>query len=197
MADSSKAAKNQPKSKRGSIKGIKGKRISYRTVTDNEEFRNTLSDAKNAIGARDRWRVDVHDADEYKRDLKIIADNGNGVVAVKPNGDIISVASTKNGDVRGSDLLRIAVANGGKKLDSFDGNFNFYVSNGFTPVSWTKFDPTYKPTGWSSRRDKPESVVFFKYTGSKTSKITAEEFYNSVKPSKNYDAAKRKRDRQM
>ena len=64
-------------------------------------------------------------------------------------------------------------------------------------MSWTKFDPTYKPTGWSSRRDKPESVVFFKYTGSKTPKITADEFYNSVKPSKNYDAAKSKRDRQM
>lgn len=157
-----------------------------------------MSEAKGKIDEDARWRVDVHDANDYDNDKKFIADKGNGVVAVTPDGDIISVASTKNGNVRGSDLLRIAVANGGRKLDSFDGNFKFYVDNGFTPVSWTKFNPKYAPEGWSaSKGHKPENVVFFKYTGKNTAKITYDEFKNRVKPSRTYEAAMRKRDSSM
>lgn len=67
----------------------------------------------------------------------------------------------------GHELLEEAVKAGGKKLDSFDGNFAFYLRNGFEPVSWTFFDENYTPKGWMKGRDRPEPVVFFKYTGKK------------------------------
>lgn len=62
----------------------------------------------------------------------------------------------------GHELLEEAVKAGGKKLDSFDGNFAFYLRNGFEPVSWTAFDENYAPKGWEKGKNDPEPVIFFK-----------------------------------
>lgn len=104
----------------------------------------------------------------------------------------------------GHELLEEAVKAGGKKLDSFDGNFAFYLRNGFEPVSWTAFDENYAPKGWMKGRDRPEPVVFFKYTGKKYSKqskdfweIKKAQFYKKVKMSKDYDEAMSKRDKEI
>lgn len=70
----------------------------------------------------------------------------------------------------GHELLEEAVKAGGKKLDSFDGNFAFYLRNGFEPVSWTAFDERYAPKGWVKDKYDSEPVIFFKYTGKKYGK---------------------------
>lgn len=95
-----------------------------------------------------------------------------------------------------------AVKAGGKKLDSYDGNFKFYLKNGFEPVSWVKFDPSYKIKGRRKGRDAEEPIVFFKYTGKKVTSrdafvLVRKQFYEKVKPSKDYDTAMAIRDKEV
>lgn len=153
-----------------------------------EEFHKTLVSAKANTDERLRWRVDVHEMDDYKADKLTITRNGS-TVAVTPDGDIISVCAS--GD-RGKYLMQKAVEMGGMKLDTYDGNFGFYVKQGFEPVSWCKFDEQYAPDGWVKGLDGKENVIFFKYTG-KVGDTNLQNFYNRVKASADYDSAMLKR----
>lgn len=142
-----------------------------------EEFIASIKAAKASRNPRDAWRVDVHE--KYKdddgnlqddltyNDCKNYATPGGSTVSVKPDGDIISVCKMMGDNIRATKLMEHAVANGGKKLDSFDGNWRFYRKCGFEPVSWTPFNKTYAPEGWQEGVDKEEPVVFFAYTGNK------------------------------
>ena len=82
---------------------------------------------------------------------------------------------------------------GGKKLDSYEGNHEFYVKNGFEPVSWVKFDEQYAPHDWAKGRDDAENIIFYKYTGRKNT-ITKDDFFKKVKPSADYDTPMKTRD---
>ena len=73
--------------------------------------------------------------------------------------------------LRGHDIIEIAVSLGGKKLDSYDGNHKFYNRNGFEPVSWCKWDPTYTPPDWNPEMNDPEDIIFYVYKGEKTKTI--------------------------
>ena len=120
--------------------------------------------------------------------------NGKSTFAITKDGDIISVAKPKSDkEISGSELLQMAVRKGGRKLDSFDGNYDFYVKNGFEPVSWTRFDEEYAPEGWDKEKHKKENVIFFKYTGKVTNE-TLDDFYDHVEESEDYDSAMKKRD---
>lgn len=142
-----------------------------------EEFIASIKAAKESRNPRDAWRVDVHE--KYKdddgnlqddltyNDCKNYATPGGSTVSVKPDGDIISVCKMMGDNIRATELMKHAISNGGKKLDSFDGNWRFYRKCGFEPVSWTPFNKTYAPEGWQEGVDKEEPVVFFAYTGNK------------------------------
>ena len=142
-----------------------------------EEFIASVKAAKASQDPRKAWRVDVHE--KYKdddgnlqddltyNDCKNYATPGGSTVSVKQDGDIISVCKMMGDDIRATKLMEHAVANGGKKLDSFAGNWMFYRKCGFEPVSWTPFNKTYAPEGWQEGVDEEEPVVFFAYTGVK------------------------------
>lgn len=126
-----------------------------------------------------------------------ISKNGS-VATVTSDGDIISVCANKS--TRPTDnskgLLEYAVREGGVKLDSFDGNYGFYRHCGFEPVSWCDFVEEFAPTGWK-KSYKKERIIFFKYTGKQSKYKKKDDFYTAVKPSKDYDAAKYKRDKEL
>lgn len=156
-----------------------------------------MEKARESLSEENRWRVDIHDIEDYKND-KLFVSKGGSCVAIEPNGNIISVCK-KNGDetVRGKDLIKYAVGNGGDRLDAFGkGLYSFYTKQGFEPVSWTPFNEKYAPEGWDKKRDEPEPVIFYKYTGKVTNE-TFEEFKNRVKPSVNYDMAMEIRDKEI
>lgn len=181
---------------------------SVKTCTSEKEgeaFAQSLRKAKSTQPTEDYWRVDTdsHDAKDYVGTKTFISEGGS-TFAIK-DGDIISVCRNANDKTRGHELLDMAVKAGGNKLDSFDGNFAFYVRNGFEPISWTAFDENYKPKGWDYTMHKKEPVVFFKYTGTKYDKNTPasfyekkkNEFYKNVKMSKDYDTAMAVRDKEV
>lgn len=183
-----------------------GKVQECRSEEAGNSFKKALEEAKASQQEENAWRVDTdsHDGKDYVG-AKVYVSEGGSTFALTKDGDIISVCK-KIGDstTSGHELLEKAVKAGGKKLDSFDGNFGFYLRNGFEPVSWTAFDENYAPKGWVKGRDKPEPVVFFKYTGKKYGEqskdfweIKKAQFYKKVKMSKDYDTAMSIRDKEV
>ena len=158
-------------------------------------FINKMTEAKNSVPERERWRVDIHSSKDYNND-KLFTTEGGSCVAIEPNGNIISVCKRNGDTVYGRDLLRHAVENGGDRLDAFGGLWGFYIKNGFEPVSWTPFNEEYAPVGWNKEYDGAEPVIFWKFTG-KINKIKYEDFLKDVKPSQDYDTAMRIRDKEI
>ena len=171
----------------------------YTTDISPNSFKNRLIKAKANTPPEQAWRVDSsHKVKEYQGDQLFAVGKGS-CVAVTPDGNIISVCrSGEDADtLKGRQLLEIAIAHGGKKLDAFGKRlFLFYTRNGFEPVSWTPFDYQYKPPDWVEGRDEREPVIFYRYTGKKIS-VTYEEFLASVQASKDYGSAERYRNDSM
>ena len=110
-----------------------------------KEYLDILVQAKKTIEPEKAWRVDDYGGsiEGFKvshpnATLHITA--GGSTVAIEENGDIIAVCKNTGDRVRGSELIQLAVANGGTKLDSYAGNHKFYCKNGFEPVSWCAFN---------------------------------------------------------
>lgn len=146
------------------------------------------------------WRVTVHSQQELEEEYpgaKLHITDGGSTVAVTKDGDIISVCGNPGDKLRGKDLLKLAVENGGKKLDSYSGNHGFYVKCGFEAVSWCEFDEQYAPPGWVKGRDKPEPVIFYKYTGQSNQSRNEQDIFNSIPASADYDAAQSARNQSI
>ena len=175
--------------------------LSFKKPANLEEcktYKTTLETAKKTQ-SKSGWRVDTsHEPQDYLND-QIVQTKGGSVAAVTPSGDIISVCKNANDrEMTGSQLLASAVKAGGKKLDSYDGNFKFYVKNGFEPISWCKFDEKCAPEGWRKGTDEPENIIFFKYVGiDKVKNTNLIEFYKNIKVSTDYDEAQFVRDAEV
>lgn len=146
------------------------------------------------------WRVTVHSQQELEEEYpgaKLHITDGGSTVAVTKDGDIISVCGNPGDKLRGKDLLKLAVENGGKKLDSYSGNHGFYVKCGFEAVSWCEFDEQYAPPGWVKGRDKPEPVIFYKYTGQSNQSRNEQDIFNFIPASADYDAAQAARNQSI
>lgn len=164
--------------------------------TDANAFYEKMTIAKASLSEESRWRVDIHDIGDYKND-KLFISKGGSCVAIEPNGNIISVCKHKDDQaVNGTALIQHALQNGGDRLDAFSFLYGFYIKQGFEPVSWTHFNEEYAPEGWNKNRDKPEPIIFYKYTN-KITQETYEDFINRVKPSEDYDTAMSIRDKEI
>lgn len=134
-----------------------------------KSFVGTLQAAKDTCSEKSRWRVDTYRTagDFDAENVKVYATDRGSTFAIKPDGDIISVCKNQQSDkgTNARDLMAAAVQQGGTHLDSYDGNYNFYVKCGFEVVARVKFDPKYAPPGWDKKRDRKEDIVFMKYVG--------------------------------
>ena len=163
------------------------------------EFVNALADAKTEFAKQrpgDAWRVSSPSADDFDKEhldaVKHVTQGGS-TVAVTPDGDIVSVCKNPRDSVSGTDLLKMAIENGGKKLDSYEGNHGFYIKKGFEPVSWCKWSDEFTPPDWKAGRDKKEDIVFYRYTG-KVGTEKLSDFKKRVPASVDYVAAAKVRD---
>ena len=99
-----------------------------------------------------------------------LSEDGQSGIAVKPNGDIVSVFAGDNAP-RGSGytLMLLAIQNGGRQLDCFDTHLpDYYSLIGFKPVAKMKWDDEYIPEGWNKDNFKDYNngepdVVFMVY----------------------------------
>jgi hypothetical protein len=136
-----------------------------------------------------------------------LVSNGIGGIAVKNDGDVVSVFKNpkiaKEYNLKNivGKLLFVALKNGGKKLDCYDGVLpDVYIKHGFVPVSKIKFNDGFASEKWNYERDGRPDIIFFKHNGDSIDKILNEhkdykkyKDYN-IKYSNSYDKAKKIRD---
>lgn len=175
--------------------------------TDPKKYVQTLAKAKQSQDPEKGWRVTGMTKKEFldwHKGAKLHVSDGGSTIAVDKSGDIVGVCvgrgDGKKGLISGKTLLAHAVKNGGIKLDSYEGNHKFYVKCGFEPVSWCKWDPAFEEEamkqGWDPKRDKKESIVFYRYVGvGKVKNVNLREFYKNTPVSKDYDEAYALRDK--
>lgn len=192
--------KNTPASQKAKTAPAAPKPFGGRNSAD---FSKDVQTAKSELAKtkpEDAWRVTAHsqkELDDWYPNASMHTTDGGSTVAVTDSGDIISVCKNPNDNMHGKDILAMAVKNGGKKLDSYEGNHGFYVKCGFEPVSWCEWDDNFKPDDWDESRDKRENIIFYKYTGKTSQYPTAKDFFAAVPASKDYDTAQAERDKQV
>jgi hypothetical protein len=90
--------------------------------------------------------VYVYSAEKYQGMRMFLAEDGLSGVAIKPDGDIVSVFAS-NGS--GRSVVELAVGVGGTKLDAFETILpEFYAAHGFVASSRLPWDDTQAPEGW-------------------------------------------------
>jgi predicted GNAT family acetyltransferase len=95
-----------------------------------------------------------------------IIDTPDGAAIVKPDGDIAGLFKKATSKAKGvaQDLLKRAIAAGGKKLDNFDGYLTKqYEKAGFRIVSRVPFNEEYAPPGWNKELHGTPDVVAMVY----------------------------------
>ena len=150
---------------------------------ESEKFRRAILAAKASQEPEKAWRVDAHKPSDYIDDQLYVSDGGS-TIAITPDGDIISVCKNKSDTAtKGKDLLKKAVEMGGVKLDSYEGNHDFYIKCGFEPVSWCEWNEKFAPDDWNPERDRPEPIIFYRYVGHPVTE-SAKDFMARVPASK-------------
>ena len=178
------------------------KPVKMNAVKDSNKFADGIKQAKKSLGPEDGpWRVTAYkDGEEFDREhpgAKKHMTDGGSTIAITPDGDIVGVCHSDGDPVRGKQLLKFAVENGGKKLDAYSGLFGFYTKCGFEPVSWCEWNEDYAPDDWRKGKDDGEHIIFYKYTGKPSQYKSALDFFNNVSASADYDAAKEARDKEV
>ena len=103
--------------------------------------------AANEINGKKSAQVYEYSPEEYKQMRLFTAENGQSGFALKPDGDIVSVFSSEKGSLAG--LMKLAIQNGGNKLDCFDTMLpKIYKKFGFIEVDRVKWNEEYKPADW-------------------------------------------------
>ena len=133
-------------------------------INDSVRFYNALNKAKgkNPFGAY----VTLHETYEYDSCKKLfVFDDDTAGIAVKEDGNIISVFSDQTHRNVLRYLLDKAVNAGGIKLDCFgsEGLRYLYMTRGFIPVTRTKFEKEFAPEDWNYARDHEPDILFFIY----------------------------------
>ena len=117
--------------------------------------------------------VYVYDEDEYKKMRMFVTDDGEAGIALKEDGDIVSVFSSKKTKHTAPvySMLATAVEQGGTKLDCFDTVLpKIYRKMGFAETGRVQWDEQYKPEGWEYEtyadynNGRPD-VVFMEHRG--------------------------------
>jgi hypothetical protein len=165
--------------------------INVYQIDSPELFRMALAAAQKTsdYGAK----VALRDVEEYKDAKLFLSENGEAGIAVASDGHIFSLFKNNNICKENNvvnvaaKMMLVALANGGKKLDCFDGFLpNLYSTFGFEPVAKIRF---YKEltsgVPWNYKRDGTPDLIFMKHNGDSVDKVINNMgFYKKYDPSK-------------
>lgn len=138
-----------------------------------DTFKKAIAKAKKSLkdnGASVELKDDYTDINLY------LSEDGESGFGIKPNGDIVSVFSSKKVKGRSAHMLEMAISQGGRQLDCFDIYLTkIYEAHGFKPVAKMKWNDEYIPEGWNKDNFKDYNngepdVVFMAYAPNNTKK---------------------------
>lgn len=119
-------------------------------IADAARYHSLIVEAKAAheMGAQ----VYVYDEAEY-RDMRLwITPDGKAGVALKPDGDMVSVFASPDGQYPVHNLILIAAQAGAKKADAFATVLPaLYKDFGFRPVARMAWNEEYAPNDWNKQ----------------------------------------------
>lgn len=116
-----------------------------------QRFSEAITASKQASGDMGA-AVFVYPVEDYQGMRLFLSEDGKSGVAVKPDGDIVSVFSQAGA---GRSVMELAVAAGGTKLDAFETILpEFYAAHGFVAASRLPWDDTQAPEGWNKEAFK-------------------------------------------
>lgn len=136
---------------------------------DNAAFSSALTAARDA-DTRNGWAVTPEPGAklDQRGARSFLTGNGTSGFAITPDGDIIGVFSNKAAGApfgMTQQILPLAVANGGVKLDCYGERLvSLYERNGFVPVARVKFDPAQANPGWTPDKGSPD-IYFMMHKG--------------------------------
>lgn len=142
-------------------------------ITDGQVFYDALKSAKenSPHGAY----VTLYEPSDYEQAKLYLTKGGEAGVAIKPDGDIVSVFKNPSAThLRGvtNSTMVTAIKNGGLKLDCFAGFLpDLYSRFGFRPVARLAFSDEHKPVGWNYERDGRPEVVYMAHDGTPVTEI--------------------------
>ena len=183
-------------------------KVKFNTAGSRKTFTKKLAAAKKSQNPENAWRVSSMSSQEmadWHPNARMHITDGGSTIAID-NGDIVAVCvgpgDGKGGMLRGHDILAYAVKNGGTKLDSYEGNHQFYARNGFEAVSRCQWDSAYedsaKAQGWNPDRDNREDIIFYKYVGvGNVKNQTLADVRKNIPYSADYDTAYSERDKEV
>ena len=131
-----------------------------------DTFKKAIAKAKQSLG-NDGASVELKD--DYTDINLYLSEDGESGFGIKPNGDIVSVFSSKKVKGRSAHMLEMAISQGGRQLDCFDVYLvEIYEAHGFKPVAKMKWNDEYIPEGWNKDNFKDYNngepdVVFMAY----------------------------------
>lgn len=127
------------------------------TQVSAQQFHAAISTGKQQ--AKHGWMVDVHTVKEYRGMRCYLTADGKSGIAIKRDGNVVSLFSAGGGGKLGK-LLPFAVAAGGRKLDCFGGGLqNMYAQYGAKATGQTPFNDEYAPEGWDESEGRPPVVA--------------------------------------
>lgn len=173
---------------------------------DNAAFSSALTAARDA-DTRNGWAVTPEPGAklDQRGARSFLTGNGTSGFAITPDGDIIGVFSNKAAGApfgMTQQILPLAVANGGVKLDCYGERLvSLYERNGFVPVARVKFDPAQANPGWTPDKGSPD-IYFMMHNGDSADtmvqnygkyRLSTQEELNAL-PVMSYDEAAAHRD---
>lgn len=127
------------------------------TQVSASKFHAAISSGKQH--AKHGWMVDVHTVKEYRGMRCYLTADGKSGIAIKRDGNVVSLFSAGGGGKLGK-LLPFAVAAGGRKLDCFGGGLqNMYAVYGARATGQTPFNDEFAPEGWDASEGRPPVVA--------------------------------------
>lgn len=168
--------------------------LEVKPVLKSETYLQKLNSAKKSRPLDDAWRVSIPSEQRLKENVKMYKCKNGSVFAIDNDGDIMAVCRKLNNNHINDNpylMMDFATNHGGTKLDSFDGNWKYYITCGFEPRTYIEFNyDALEKDGQKYYDNNPdfnkENVVFFEYTGKKSKYNKPEDFYKVIKPIRNY-----------
>lgn len=151
-------------------------------INDPALFAELISASK----INNKWSasVYVYEADEYANMRLFTTKDGLAGIALKPDGEIVSLYSHGEGKNRAMQLMQVAINEGGLRCDCFNTILPIaYSKMRFKPIARTKWNNEYAPQDWDKEtynkyQEGEPDVVFMAYTGER---ISPEDVKRSIK----------------
>lgn len=113
---------------------------------DDQEFRSIRKDIIKTLANKEKWKQ-YNLYGDYKNCSNYAFEDKCAISIL--NGDIINLLkSTGANNIRDIDMVIQAIEFGGTHTESYDSDYDYYVTNGFMPVSACKWDDEHAPIKW-------------------------------------------------